>query len=37
LPRYLYWSQGRATYAWIGLVGIAVLVSRSEAKVAHEF
>ena len=32
LPRYLYWSQGRTTYAWIALVVIAVMVSRSEAK-----
>jgi len=32
LPRYIYWCQGRATYAWIGLLVVAVLVSRSEAK-----
>jgi oligosaccharide repeat unit polymerase len=32
IPRYFYWSQGRATYAWIGLVIVAVLISRSEAR-----
>jgi oligosaccharide repeat unit polymerase len=32
LPRYIYWAQGRATYAWIGLLVVTALVSRSEAK-----
>jgi oligosaccharide repeat unit polymerase len=32
LPRYIYWAQGRATYAWIGLLVVALLVSRSEAR-----
>jgi hypothetical protein len=32
IPRYFYWSQGRATYAWIGLVIVAVLMSRTEAR-----
>ena len=32
IPRYFYWSQGRATYAWIGLAIVAVLMSRSEAR-----
>ncbi|MDT5010323.1 MAG: hypothetical protein QOH57_1940 [Mycobacterium sp.] len=32
IPRYFYWSQGRATYAWIGLAVVAVVVSRSEAR-----
>lgn len=32
MPRYLYWAQGRTSYAWLGLVVIALLVSRCEAK-----
>jgi hypothetical protein len=32
IPRYFYWSQGRATYAWIGLVIVAALMSRTEAR-----
>lgn len=35
LPRYIYWSQGRTMYAWIGLVAVAVLLSRREAKERH--
>jgi hypothetical protein len=37
LPRYIHWSQGRTTYAWIGLLVIVALVSKSEAKESHEF
>jgi hypothetical protein len=37
LPRYLYWSQGRTTYAWIGLLVIVALVSKSEAKENRNF
>jgi hypothetical protein len=36
LPRYIYWSQGRTTYAWIGLLVIAALVAKSEAKECGE-
>ena len=36
LPRYIYWAQGRTTYAWIGLLVIVALVSKSEAKESHE-
>ncbi|WP_234835059.1 O-antigen polymerase [Mycolicibacterium stellerae] len=32
MPRYLYWAQGRTTYAWFGLLIVALLVSKSEAK-----
>ena len=32
LPRYFYWSQGRASYVWIGLIVVALMVSRIEAK-----
>jgi oligosaccharide repeat unit polymerase len=32
MPRYLYWAQGRAAYAWMGLLIVALLVSRCEAK-----
>jgi oligosaccharide repeat unit polymerase len=35
MPRYLYWVQGRTTYAWIGLLVVALLVSKYEAKARH--
>ncbi|MFN8073380.1 MAG: O-antigen polymerase [Mycobacterium sp.] len=33
MPRYLYWPQGRATYAWIALLIVGVSLARSRAKV----
>lgn len=35
MPRYLYWTQGRAVYAWIGLLVVAVLLSRTQARERH--
>lgn len=32
LPRYVYWVQGRATYAWIALVILVVLMKRVEVR-----
>lgn len=36
LPRYIYWSQGRATPAWVGLVVIAILLAKREKKEKQE-
>ena len=36
LPRYIYWSYGRTIYAWLGLLIVIALVSRSEAKERHQ-
>ncbi|MCZ8379295.1 O-antigen ligase [Mycobacterium sp. CPCC 205372] len=36
LPRYMYWSYGRAMYAWIGLAAIVFLLSRTKSKESHE-
>jgi len=36
LPRYIYWSNGRTFYAWIGLLVVVALVSRAQAKESHE-
>lgn len=36
LPRYFYWSQGRASYVWIGLIVVAVMVWRIETKDTNE-
>jgi len=35
MPRYIYWPQGRTTYAWIALVIVTVLVARSRVKVGR--
>lgn len=32
LPRYFYWSQGRATPAWVGLIVLAIMLARREAR-----
>jgi oligosaccharide repeat unit polymerase len=29
IPRYLYWVQGRSTYAWLALAVVIVLVTKS--------
>lgn len=28
MPRYLYWVQGRATYTWLALLAIAILIAK---------
>jgi oligosaccharide repeat unit polymerase len=33
MPRYVYWGQGRATYAWLAIVIILVLLHRRRNKV----
>lgn len=36
MPRYIYWVNGRTICAWVALVVVAVLVSRSETKRTHD-
>jgi len=33
-PRYMYWVQGRVTYAWVSLVAViaAVLIAERRAR-----
>ena len=33
MPRYVYWGQGRATYAWLAIAIVLVLVYRRRNRV----
>lgn len=37
LPRYVYWANARTIYAVVGLLVVAVLVSRAEARGRREY
>lgn len=34
MPRYVYWGQGRATYAWLAIAVVLVLVYRRRNRVS---
>ena len=33
MPRYVYWGQGRATYAWLAIAVVLFLLHRRRSRV----